>query len=142
MNNHPVNLFKGTVEMLTRSLDLRSRKHQMTLNNVANADTPNYKPFVLDVEAVLQENRQPLAPGHLEKTDDRHLPGQPINPELTAETEAAADDPRLFRGDKNGVDIDVEMAALARNSLLYKVSAQIVASKFKGLKNVITGGNK
>jgi flagellar basal-body rod protein FlgB len=142
MNNHPINLFKGTIETLSRALDLRSRKHEMILNNVANADTPNYKPFAMNVEAALQENRQPIAPGKMEQTDDRHLPGQPMIAEKSAGREAAADNPLLLRGDRNGVDIDVEMAALAKNSLLYKASAQIVSSKFKGLKNVISGGNK
>ena len=142
MNNHPVNLFKGTIETLSRSLDLRSRKHEMILNNVANADTPNYKPFAMNVEAALQDNRQPHTPGHLEQTDARHLPGQPNNIELSSQREAVENDRLLFRGDRNGVDIDAEMTALAKNSLLYRVSAQIVSSKFKGLKNVITGGNK
>jgi flagellar basal-body rod protein FlgB len=56
--------------------------------------------------------------------------------------EFRADDPLLLRGDRNGVDIDREMTALAKNSLLYKASSQIVAAKFSGLKNVITGGSK
>ena len=142
MNNHPINLFKGTIETLSRALDLRSRKHEMILNNVANADTPNYKPFAMNVEAVLQENRQPIATGQMEQTDDRHLTGQPMIAETSAGRESAEDNPLLLRGDRNGVDIDAEMAALAKNSLLYKASAQIVSSKFKGLKNVISGGNK
>jgi flagellar basal-body rod protein FlgB len=65
-----------------------------------------------------------------------------LDPTSPAEAVAEAEDPLLLRGDRNGVDIDAEMAALAKNSLLYKVSAQIVSSKFTGLKNVITGGNK
>ena len=65
---------------------------------------------------------------------------QPDDPATLAAS--VGNDPLLFRGDGNGVDIDGEMAALAKNSLLYKASAQIVASKFRGLKNVIKGGNK
>lgn len=142
MSIHPVNLFKGTVETLSHALDLRARKHEIILNNVANADTPNYKPFALNVEAALQEQRQAPSTGRLAQTDDRHLQGQPLDPTSPAEAVAEAEDPLLLRGDRNGVDIDAEMAALAKNSLLYKVSAQIVSSKFTGLKNVITGGNK
>jgi flagellar basal-body rod protein FlgB len=59
-----------------------------------------------------------------------------------AVAERSGDDPLLLRGDRNGVDIDREMTALAKNSLLYKASAQIVAAKFSGLKHVITGGTK
>ncbi len=143
MDNQPVNLFSGTIATLSRSLDLRARNHGMILNNVANADTPNYKPFALNVEEALQRDSQspPLAP--MKQTDERHLPGRqmPID-DTSAKTESAADDPLLFRGDHNGVDIDAEMTALAKNSMLYKASAQLVASKFKGLKHAITGGSR
>ena len=143
MDNQPVNLFSGTIATLSRSLDLRARNHGMILNNVANADTPNYKPFALNVEEALQRDFQapPLAP--MKQTDERHLPGRqmPLD-DTSAKTASAVDDPLLFRGDHNGVDIDAEMTALAKNSLLYKASAQLVASKFKGLKHAITGGSK
>ena len=52
MDHHSINLFAGSIDALTRSLDLRARKHEMILNNVANADTPNYQPFAMDVEAL------------------------------------------------------------------------------------------
>ena len=142
MDNHPFNLFSGTVSTLSRSLDLRARKHEMTLNNVANADTPDFKPFVMNIEQALQQNTQATSSTQLQRTDEQHFPSaqQPDDPSTL--TASAGDDPLLFRGDGNGVDIDREMAALAKNSLLYKASAQIVASKFRGLKHVISGGNK
>ena len=142
MDDHPVNLFSGTIANLSRSLDLRARKHEMILNNVSNADTPNYQPFALNVEAALQKNDQAGRPTRMQQTDDQHLPGQAISDEPPAAAVSASDDPLLFRGDGNGVNIDAEMTALAKNSLLYKASAQLVASKFKGLKHAITGGSK
>ena len=143
MDQHPVNLFSGSIDTLSRSLDLRARNHETILNNVANADTPNYKPFAVNVEEAMQ-NKGPAVPvGTLERTDPRHLPGNPVA-EFPSEDAAtvAGDNPLLFRGDRNGVDIDAEMTAMAKNSLLYRASAQIVASKFKGLKNAINGGTK
>ncbi|MBC2711758.1 MAG: flagellar basal body rod protein FlgB [Desulfosarcina sp.] len=142
MDNHPVNLFSGTISTLSRSLDLRARKHEMTLNNVANADTPNFKPFAMNVEEALQKDLQAVSSTRLKQTDEQHLPDQQMSDDLSASAELSAADPLLFRGDRNGVDIDREMTALAKNSLLYKASAQIIASKFNGLKNVITGGSR
>jgi flagellar basal-body rod protein FlgB len=142
MDNHPVNLFSGSISTLSRSLDLRARKHEMTLNNVANADTPDFKPFVINVEQALQRNLRVTASTQLQRTNAQHLPGRQMPDDPSTRFASAGDDPLLFRGDGNGVDIDNEMAALAKNSLLYKASAQIVASKFRGLKNVIKGGNK
>jgi len=142
MDNHPINLFGGTVSNLSRSLDLRARKHEMILNNVANADTPNFKPFSMNVEEALQRDSANVVSTRLKQTDEQHLPGLSTSDEPSATADIPAEDPLLFRGDRNGVNIDHEMAALAKNSLLYKASAQIVASKFRGLKHVITGGNK
>jgi len=142
MDNHPVNLFGGTITTLSRSLDLRARKHELTLNNVANADTPNYKPFAMDVEAALQRDAGALSSSRLKQTDAQHLPGRQMPDDPSSIVTREPGDPLQFRGDRNGVDIDVEMTALAKNSLLYKASAQLVASKFRGLKTAISGGNK
>ncbi len=141
MGTQPVDLFSGTLATLSRSLDLQARKHEMILNNVANADTPNYKPFAMNVEEALQQDEQAGPSTLLQRTDEQHLPGRQVPDDPPATTQLAADDRLLLRGDRNGVDIDAEMTALAKNSLLYKASSQIVASKFRGLKNVITGGS-
>jgi flagellar basal-body rod protein FlgB len=142
MGNQPVNLFEGTINTLSRSLDLRARKHELTLNNVANADTPNFKPFALNVEEALQREAQATSPARLSRTDEKHLAGRPATDGSSAVAETSADNPLLLRGDENGVDIDAEMTALAKNSLLYKASTQIVTAKFKGLKAAITGGKQ
>lgn len=142
MDHSPINLFSGTIDTLSRSLNLRARKHEMILNNVANADTPNYRPFTLDVSEALQQAADKQPQPSMQRTDARHLPGQAPPDVSTSRGRTAGDDPLLLRGDRNGVNIDAEMTALAKNSLLYKASAQLVASKFKGLKNVIKGGNQ
>jgi len=142
MDNHPVNLFSGTIATLSRTLDLRARNHELIINNVANADTPNFKPFSMNVEEALQRDLPTAASTQLKQTDGQHLPGAPLPDDPSALAKQSADDPLLLRGDRNGVDIDREMTALAKNSLLYKASSQIVASKFSGLKHVITGGSK
>ncbi len=141
MGNNPVDLFGGTIAVLSRSMDLRARNHEMILNNVANADTPNYKPFALNVEQALQQNSSLPPDTTLRQTDDQHLPGtQSSVDDAKKHARTTADDALLIRGDKNGVNIDEEMAELAKNSLLYKASAQIISSKFKGLKKALAEG--
>lgn len=142
MANPPVSLFDNTISLLSRSLELRARKHEMILDNVANADTPNYKPFEMNVEEALRRQVQEAPPLQLERTDARDLPGRPVTDDSVAAESSTADDPLLFRGDHNGVDIDAEMSALAKNSLLYKASAQIIGTKFKWLRQAITEGGK
>jgi flagellar basal-body rod protein FlgB len=64
------------------------------------------------------------------------------DPSTGMESESSSDDPLLLRGDHNGVDIDAEMTALAKNSLLFKVSSQIISNKFSDMKKAITGGTR
>ena len=142
MDNQPINLFSGTITTLNRSLNLRARKHEMILNNVANADTPNFKPFDMNVEEALQAQGDVAPSSPLQRTDDQHLKGETMPDNSGSTATRSGDNPLLLRGDRNGVDIDAQMTALAKNSLLYKVSAQIVATKFQGLKHAITGGTK
>lgn len=140
MDQQPINLFGGTIATLERSLDLRARQHEMILSNVANADTPNYTPFSMNVERALQEGVSDPTSSMLVRTDENHLSGDSIAGDSEIDTTFAEENALLFRGDQNRVDIDAEMTQLAKNGLLYKTSAQIAGGKFKSMKNAITGG--
>lgn len=134
-------IFAGTIQIAERAMDLRARRHELILSNIANADTPNYKAFDLHVEEALAQQ----APGkstnvQLQQTDPKHLSAggavtydaEPYQLEISSQA--------TLRGDGNTVDMDREMSSLAANQLQYKASAQIIAKKFQGLKNVIQGG--
>ena len=47
-------IFSETISMLSKALDLRSRKHSVIVSNIANIDTPHYKAFDLAVEEELK----------------------------------------------------------------------------------------
>ena len=143
MGDNLITLFGGTIETLSRSLNYRSRNHEMILNNVANADTPHYRPFAIDVETAMQKGNQQGQNPEMKRTDENHFPGNKLSQNDSLKSERASyGDPLLFRGDQNGVNIDEEMTDLAKNSLLYRASSQFVAAKFKGLKHALTGGSR
>jgi flagellar basal-body rod protein FlgB len=134
-------LFDGTIGMAERALDLRARRHQLLLSNIANADTPGYKSFDLMVEqAMAGERAGGGAAVPLQKTHPGHMPtarsgAAPVQPrELHLSTQVT------LRGDGNTVDMDREMSALAANQLHYKAVSQILASKFQRMRSIIQGG--
>jgi flagellar basal-body rod protein FlgB len=138
-------LFNQTVSLLERSLDLRAMKHKTIASNVANIDTPNYKAFDVMVEEALQrQNRISQAGGatRLMTTQAKHL--EPHSPAdgRASRRHRIGDTNQMMRRDGNTVDLDREMATMAENSLMYSLSAQMVAKKFQSLRNVIQGGNK
>jgi len=133
-------VFGGSMPTLEKVLDLRSRKHNLIVSNVTNADTPNYKAFDMMVEEEIQKQGsaekgfalKATHPDHLRPNPGKHLPGIRM---------VEADELSVKRSDNNTVDIDREMANLGENGLLYSASAQILAKKFAGLANAIKGGS-
>lgn len=135
-------LFDQTLTTAARALNLRARRHELIISNLANADTPGYKAFDLEMDEAIaaQAGKGPKAP--LAQTHPAHIPvGAPRNDHLRPYL-VRSDDPTNMRGDGNTVNMEREMANLAENQLMYKVSAQIVSKKFQSLKSVIQGGNR
>ena len=135
-------LFNPNFDLMQRSLNLRSRKHEVVVSNVVNADTPGYKAFDLEVNEALQAQSQNSGNGELTLTHEGHLPPRhhasgTVRPQMRAVSAEVS-----LRGDGNTVILEKEMADLARNNLLYKATAQILGIKFTELKNAIKGGGK
>jgi flagellar basal-body rod protein FlgB len=132
-------LFKGTLPLLEKAMDLRSLKHNVTVSNIANKDTPNYKAFDLVVEEELEKVMGSEKELGLKRSRRGHLPGRTIGG--GAVRPGIDDTSQLsFKRDGNTVNIDKEMAKLSENNLMYDVLAQIISKKFHGLKDVIQGG--
>jgi flagellar basal-body rod protein FlgB len=135
----PQGIFSETISMLSKVLDLRSRKHSVIVSNIANIDTPDYKAFDLMVEAEMK--KYPGSQGELtvEKTHRDHLSPK-NNGSNHVLLQPAEPSPFSLRGDGNTVDLDRSMANLAENSLMYNAAARIIYKKFQGLKAAIQGG--
>ena len=132
-------LFKGTLPLLEKALDLRSLKHAVTVSNIANKDTPNYKAFDLVVEEEIEKVMGPKEELGLRRSRRGHRPGRTIGggavrPGIDNASQLS------FKRDGNTVNIDKEMAKLSANNLMYDALAQIISRKFRGLKDVIQGG--
>jgi flagellar basal-body rod protein FlgB len=132
-------IFSETISMLSKALDLRSRKHSVIVSNIANQDTPNYKAFDLMIEAEMNKTQGSRRKLSVDKTRSGHL--SPRGSGSNGVTLKLAEPPRFsLRGDGNTVDLDRSMANLAENSLMYNAAARIIYKKFQGLKTAIQGG--
>ena len=134
-------LFNRTFSVLERCLDLRSMNHRILAANIANLDTPNYKAVELAVSEEMSRENGTNQDIRLTRTHVKHLPVQSHS--RARITLKAAKAPEFsLKGDGNTVDIDRTMGQLAKNTLLYNASTQLISRKFKGLKNAISGGSK
>jgi len=106
-------LFGKTIEMLSAVLDFRSERHKVIASNIANIDTPNYRPK----DIVFKEELKAL-----------------ISNECGA-TIGKADYEVIDSGEK--VNLDSEMAKLAENNLMHNLTVELLARKFRGLNTVL-----
>ena len=134
-------LFRDTISLLERSLNIRSQQHRVLSSNIANLDTPNYKAVELAVEEDITGSQNSASSIQLVQTQLGHLP---LKHDMADQLKLKAAKPPEFsvRGDGNTVDLDRTMGKLAENTLLYKTAAQLISQKFSGLKSAIRGGNK
>ena len=135
----PSGFFDGTINLLQKSLNVRSVQHQVLSSNVANADTPNYKAFEVAVDEELRKLGTGKPRIQLTRTQSSHLPvGRTEADRVTLKNSPA---PGLsLRADGNTVDLDRSMGELAENTIKYKTSAQLISMKLKDLRNAIMGG--
>ena len=135
-----IGLFRNTISMLERSLNLRSLQHRVLASNIANMDTPNYKAVELAVAEEMNGKQNSGSGIQLVRTQAGHLP---LKYNTTDKVKLKVAKPPEFslRGDGNTVDLDRTMGKLAENTLLYKTTAQIISQKFNGLKRAIKGGS-
>ncbi|MFT5161711.1 MAG: flagellar basal-body rod protein FlgB [Alteromonadaceae bacterium] len=112
----------------------RGRRAEVLANNIANADTPNFKAKDLDFQQVMKRasSKQSV---HIATTHEKHFKiaasGQSDTFYITP------DQPDT--GDGNTVDIQVERNKFLQNSMEYQASLRFLTGRISGLKKAITG---
>ncbi|WP_426447110.1 flagellar basal body rod protein FlgB [Paenibacillus sp. S-38] len=130
-------LNKPGFNLLERSLDAAALRQKVIADNVANVDTPNFKRSDVRFEELLQ---QEMNGGGLvgKRTDAKHIPINQTS--TTAGTPQVVQDTETFmNNNQNNVDIDYEMALMAKNQLRYNVMVQQVNGEIKKLRTAIGG---
>jgi len=129
-------MFPENLGLLGKVLDLRLQRQNVVMTNLANMDIPSFKARRLEFEKELQSA---LNIGtKLTRTSNEHTPG--------------AFDERTFKGELDkgwkpqvvagldAVDMDKEMAIMAKNTLMYNAIGDITKKSFEGLQKVIADG--
>jgi len=116
---------------LKGALDALSSRHRTLAANVANAQTPGYRRKDVSFEDVLRSVADGGEGGStaLRRTRPEHLSGV-----TSAEASLA-----VVESSTPGVDVDMEMAELARNTFLYQAYADVVSRKLGMLRLAIRG---
>ncbi len=133
-------LMDRTINILSRALDYRAKRHTVIAGNLANIDTPGYKPKDIEFDETLRQalERDSLP---LKKTHKSHIGKGGINVRSNGTYFPIKEAPRGVSGDRE-LDIDTEMAKMAKNNLLYEATVKMLSKKFDELRSVIEGGRR
>ena len=130
-------LFDRQIQFHQTALNLQAYRQQLIASNIANADTPNYKARDIDFRSALKgalgERMGPLA---LASTSSRHLDVAEQMP-----FGAYVRYRRQFQSsvDGNTVNMDVERAAFAENSVHYEASVTFINGLLRSMQTAISG---
>ena len=121
------------------ALKLRSQRTEVLARNLANADTPGYQARDFDFKAALAQASGGVdAPVGLKTTHTNQIAtaadaSGEINPNLKYRVPMA---PAL---DGNTVDVQMEQANFAENSVRFQATLTFLNARFRGLMTAITG---
>ncbi len=124
---------KLDIPRLQTVLDLAATRQKLLTENVANAETPGYRRKDIDFRAELKAAIGQSGGAAMKATRPEHIGarGDAHSPKINRE--------KIPAGQKFGVNVDHEMAAVAENQLEFNVAARLVTKKFEALRTVIRG---
>ncbi|PJJ31145.1 flagellar basal-body rod protein FlgB [[Clostridium] celerecrescens 18A] len=123
-------IFGNSISMAEKTLDYLWSKQQVTLNNIANGETPGYKARYVTFE---DEFRKRLLAGREGTSKDI---GEAIGSSRHYIHETRDESARM---DGNNVNTDVENVELARTTLQYQYQLSALNSEISRLRTVIKG---
>ena len=132
-------------DLHTRALGLANQRLELLADNVANADTPNYKARDIDFRAAMESAGQGGGQsggglgGDLPMTTTRadHIQIAGAGPNTTTPLYRVPEQPSL---DGNTVDSQKENAAIADTSVRYQATLTFLSSRIRELREAIGGG--
>ncbi|MEJ0039108.1 MAG: flagellar basal body rod protein FlgB [Gammaproteobacteria bacterium] len=121
------------------ALKLRSQRTELLARNLANADTPGYQARDIDFKAALAQVAGGAdAPVALKTTHTNQIATAiDASGETTANLKYRV--PMAPSLDGNTVDVQMEQANFAENSVRFQATLTFLNARFRGLMTAITG---
>jgi len=117
------------------ALNLKAQRAEVIANNLANADTPNFKARDIDFKQAMQQASSNQLSG-LRRTHASHLDSR-IGTDIPGLSYRIPFQPDT--GDGNSVEAQIEQTKFAENAMQYQASLTFLNGKIKGLMSAIRG---
>lgn len=118
-------------DLLKNSLNVSSVRRDVISNNLANIDTKNFKRYDVKFEEYLNSSVKHTP---FKITNRKHLSIDNDYYRVVQDTGTS------MRSDGNNVDLDIEKANQAANTLMYNALISAINNKFQIYSSVVTSG--
>jgi flagellar basal-body rod protein FlgB len=124
--------FGRTVDLLRRGMDVAVLRRNVIANNIANAETPNFKRTVVNFEAELKRalDSQAAGPPVQFIADPRHIPFYQPRDYRAVRPRLVLDYLTTAKNNGNNVDIEEEGMLAQENQLLYQTLATAINAQY------------
>ena len=133
-------MFEPNIGLVGSVMGMQLQRQNVVMSNIANMRTPGYKARSLEFEGQLQQALALDQKGKISRTHEKHVPAA-FDPEGFGPDMDKAVRPHFVHGEDR-VDLDKEMATMAKTSLHYSALTTIIKGNFEGLRNIITEAQK
>jgi len=130
--------FDSALGIHEKALGFRSQRAEVLANNLANADTPNFKARDMDFASVLaaQADKSKNGSFSLATTSTGHIAAEGLDNGDAGLNYRVPTQPSI---DQNTVDEQIEQSNYAENAVQFQASFTLLNAKFKGLVAAIRG---
>lgn len=133
------NSFGKTMDILHRTMDVQTIRSGVMANNIANADTPNFKRTTVNFESELKRalDSEKISKLPARTTHPRHIPFNRIIDYRTVRPRRVLDFATAADNNGNNVDLEEESMRYLNNQLAYTLATNSAASLFNQINTVV-----
>ena len=130
-----MNSFTRSIDLLQREMDVTSLRYQVTANNLANSEVPNFKRSVVNFESELKRaiDSEEIAKKSfkLTTTDDRHIQINTPYDYHQVEPRRVVDYTTQAKANGNNVDAETEANNILQIQMQYRLLTQLTSFEFE-----------
>ena len=130
-----MNSFARSIDLLQREMDVTSLRYQVTANNLANSEVPNFKRSVVNFESELKNalDSEEIAKNSfkLTTTDPRHIQINTPYDYREVEPRRVVDYTTQAKANGNNVDAETEANNILQIQMQYRLLTQLTIFEFE-----------
>jgi len=122
-----------------QALQVRSKRGELLANNLANADTPNFKAQDIDFRKALKEASAEMNSSYhteMKKTNSGHIDGDGFTSTSRFLMYRQSTQPSL---DGNTVETHIEKAQFMENAMQQEATLEFINGKISGIRGALRG---